>query len=85
MEINDFLAISVVGVFLSLVIELVKKKFETQSWATKMITVVLSVVIAGGYIWIRSTPWFETVLTVLGAASIVYAFFLKSKPEESIM
>ena len=81
MDINDFLAIAVVGALLSLVIEGITNKFGTERWATKVITLTLAIVVGGGYIWIRSTPWFQTVVTVLGTASIVYGFFLNKKPD----
>lgn len=77
MQIQDFIAISIVGAGLSLSIDWLKAKFGTTGWATKTVTLLLSLLIGGLYIWLRSTPYLETVLTVLGAASVIYAFFLK--------
>lgn len=77
MEINDFLSISIVGVGLSLGIDWLKNKYGTEGWATKAVTIVLSVIIGALYVAIRGTSYFETIISVLGASSMVYAFFLK--------
>lgn len=77
MNIENFLGIAIVGVIFSLAVQFIKNKFGTSSNGTKLITVSLAVVIAGIYVWIQSTPYFETVITVLGVASTIYAFFLK--------
>lgn len=78
MDIQEFISIAVVGAFLSLLIELVKEN-KFNPLATKALTLVLAIIIAGGYVWVRSTPYFETLITVLGTASIVYGFFLNKK------
>lgn len=77
MNITEFIAIAVVGAFLSIVIEIIKNKWGTSSNVTKLLTLGLALVVAGAYVWVRSTPYFETVLLVLTCASTVYAFFLK--------
>jgi hypothetical protein len=77
MEINDFLAIGVVGAGLSLAIDSLKAKFGTTGWATKTVTLLLAILIGGLYVWLRQTSYLQTVLTVLGSASVVYALFLK--------
>lgn len=77
MEINDFLTITIVGAVLSFLIDFIKTKLGTDGWKTKGLVIALSIIIGGLYIWLRSTPYIETVLTVLGTASVVYSFFLK--------
>ncbi len=77
MEINDLIAISIVGAALSLAIESLKAKFGTKGWATKTVTILLSILIAGLYVSLRDTSYWQTIIAVLGAASAVYAFFLK--------
>lgn len=79
MEINDFIAISIVGVGLSMFVELIKEKFQ-NGFASRTIIFASAILLGSIYIWIRSTPYFETVLTVLMAASTFYAFFLAKKP-----
>lgn len=80
MDINEFLGIAVVGALLSLVIEVVTLKISNPL-VTKFITLVLAVAVAGAYVWVRSTSYFQTVVVVLGTASIVYGFFLNKKKE----
>lgn len=77
MDVNDLLGIGIVGVILSLVIQWLKGVFGTDTLATKAITVALSLVIAGLFVWVRETVYWTTVLAVLGVASTFYAFFLK--------
>ena len=77
MEINDFVAIGVVGVGMSLAIEWLKSKYGTNGRALKAIVLLLSILIGGLYVWLRQTPYFETTLVVLGASSAFYAFLLK--------
>ena len=79
MEINvaDFIAIPIVGVILSLAVEAIKGKFETRPKTTKFLTLVLALVIAGVYAWVRSTSYWPAIVGILGAASAFYAFFLK--------
>lgn len=74
---DDFIGISIVGVILSFIINWGKEYFGTESNATKGITIALSVVVGLVYVYFRSTLWWESILTVLGSASAVYAFFLK--------
>lgn len=77
MDINAFLGIAIVGVALSGVVQLMKLKFGTSGWQTKALTVVLALVVADGYVWIKDTPYFETVILVLTTTSAVYAFMKK--------
>jgi len=78
MDIQEFLGISVVGALLSLTIEYVTSRISNPH-LTKLITLVLAVITASAYVWVRSTPYFQTVIVVLGTASIVYGFFLNKK------
>ncbi len=77
MNITEILAITIVGAALSIVIQIIKTQFGTESGATKLLTLGLAVVVGGLYVWIRSTPYFETALLVLTSASAVYALVLK--------
>lgn len=73
MGITEFIAIGVVGAFLSLVVQVIKEAFDTESSVTKLITIALALVVGGVYVWVRSTPYFETAIMVLMAASTVHA------------
>ena len=76
---NDFAAILIVGAVLSLIIEWIKGKYGPSSIGSKLITILLSIAIGAGYVYIRSTPWFPTIVTVLTTSSAVYALFLKPR------
>lgn len=78
MEVQNFLSIAAVGVALSLIVEMIKAKFGMVSAITKLLTLILATIFAGAYVFLRQTPYFETVITVLGTASIVYGFLFKS-------
>ena len=77
MEINDFIAIGVVGAGLSLALSSLKAKFGTKGAGMKAIVLLMSCLVGGLYVWLRATPYFETTMTVLGSATVVYAYFLK--------
>lgn len=77
MNINDFVSIMVVGAILSLIIQALKTQFGTTSGVTRGLTVVLALIVGGGYVWLRSTPYFETAVLVLSTSSAVYALIVK--------
>lgn len=77
MNITEFIAIAVVGAILSVIVQIIKEAFGTESNTTKLITISLALVVGGLYVWIRSTPYFETALLVLTSASAVYALVIK--------
>jgi hypothetical protein len=77
MNLTDFIGIAIVGAALSLAIEIVKEKFGTASFGTKIITLGLSLVVGAAYWFLRETPFWQTIVGVLAAASTVYAFVLK--------
>jgi hypothetical protein len=77
MQAIDFLGISIVGVALSFLIEVIKSHYGTESSATKGITLTLAIVFGTGYYFLQVTPFFPTVIGVLAVASTFYAFFLK--------
>jgi hypothetical protein len=78
MDINEFLGISIIGVLLSLSIEMLTSHVSNPLM-TKFVTAILAILVAGAYVWVRSTPYFQTVILVLGVASTVYGFFLNRK------
>lgn len=75
--IGEFLGILIIGALLSFIIESVTETFGTNSAGSKAITIVLAIVVGTFYVLARSTPWFETVVSILTAASTVYAFVIK--------
>lgn len=75
--ISQFLSISIVGVVLSGLIAWLKNALGTTGNTTKVLTAILACIVAGAFVWLQSTPYIQTVVTVLGVASTVFAFFIK--------
>lgn len=75
--IDDFLGIAIVGAGLSGIIEYIKLKMGIDSWATKILTIILAIVVGGLYVFLAGTPIWTTIIGVLAAATTVYAFILK--------
>lgn len=80
--VEDFLAISIVGASLSVLVQLIKNSFGTTGNKAKLLTIALALIVGAGYVWLRSTPYFETVLVILGTASAVYAILLRGSETE---
>lgn len=78
-NINEFLAIAVVGGLLSVIFEFINSSYPSNPFKTKLLVIGLSLAVGAFYVWLRSTPYFATVLTILGAASTVYALFFNKK------
>lgn len=78
-DIQGLLNIAIVGAVLSVCIESIGKFFPTKPAITKLVTIALAFVVGGGYVWLKSTPYLPTVLTVLASASTVYAFVFNKK------
>ena len=76
---DDFLGIALVGVVLSIAFEFIQRRFEMGSTASKTAIVALSVVVGGGYYFVRETSLYEPILGVLASASTVYAFVFAGK------
>ncbi len=77
MPIGDFLGIIIVGAALSFVIQWIKTKWKADGTKIKLLTLGLAIVVGGIYFFLRDTQWWQPTIGVLGAASTVYAFFLK--------
>lgn len=77
MNVSDFISIAVVGATLSGVIQIIKTKFGTTTQTTLALTIVLSLIVGGVYVWLQATPYYQAVLGVLAAASTVYAVLIK--------
>lgn len=75
-NINGFLEITIVGAVLSAIVEGIKRKYGTESSKTRLLTIVLSCVFGGVYMYLRATPWWEAIGGVLAAASTVYALVI---------
>lgn len=79
MNIDEFLGIGIVGALLSVAFELIKGKYPSSPNKSKGLIILLSLIVGGLYVWVRETPYFPTVLGVLGGASAVYSLFFNKK------
>lgn len=82
MDINELLGIGIVGAALSFVIEGIQMKFGIGSGKTKALSIVLSVVVGGGYYLVRETSWWLPMVGVLASASTVYALFFSGNKSD---
>lgn len=82
MEITSFLGIGIVGIVISLGIEFTKKKWGIDTFASRSVLVVASLVAGFGYYYFSQTPYWTTVVGILTTASTFYAFFLAKKPSQ---
>lgn len=71
------LEITIVGAILSGVVALLKKKFGTEGWQTKSLTIVLALVVGAVIYFFQETAYWENAIGVLAAASTVWAFLKK--------
>lgn len=77
MNIDTFLSIGIVGVAVSLTMQLIKTKFKSKGLTSKAIIVALAIV-GGTFIYFFSqTPYWTAFIGVLGTASTLYAFIIK--------
>lgn len=76
MEINDFLAITIVGAALSLLIEWITVRFNTNAAGGKAVAIVASIIVGGFYWAFAGTAIWQSILGVLAAASTVYALLI---------
>jgi len=76
---SQILSIGIVGALMSTLFEIINSEFQGNPRRTKLIVIALSVAVGSGYVFIKDTPYFTTVITVLGAASTMYSFFFSGK------
>lgn len=76
-NIGAFASIAIVGAALSVIINLIKGKFGTDTGTTKAITIGLSIVLGLAYYFLEGTAIWKSILGILGAASAFWAIFLK--------
>lgn len=77
MDIQTFLQIGIVGAALSGFVQLIKEKYGTQGFGTKIITVVLALLFSTAFVFLKDTAFWPTIITILGTASTIYALVIK--------
>lgn len=78
MDIQEFLAISIVGVGASLLMSALKSRYGSiNGTSAKAIILGVSVALGAGFYFLAGTTFYQPVILILGCASTVYAFFMK--------
>lgn len=77
MALDEILQIGIVGTIVSFFIQFLKNKFGAGSDMVKVITLGAALVAGGLYYFLSDTEFFVSVLGILGAATIIWSFFLK--------
>ncbi len=76
----DFLSIGIVGIVVSLVVEFIKSKWGSDTFASRTVVISLSIVLGLIYYFVRQTSWWLPIVGILGAASTFYGLFIAKQP-----
>lgn len=82
MELSAFLEISIVGALLSLVIEYITNKANTNPLGGKTLAILLSIVVGAAYWFLSGTAIWQSILGILAAASTVYAIVFSGSKKD---
>lgn len=80
----DFFALGLIATGISIVLQYLKNRFGSDSAATKIVLILISVVFAVGYWLVRDTAIWVNIVEILTIASTVYAIFIKDSSFASI-
>ena len=67
----------IIGIVVSLIVEGVKKWGNTNSFGTIVTLLVLSVAGGAGYVYLASTLYWQTIVTILTAAATFHGLIIK--------
>lgn len=71
----------IIGSFVSLLVEAIKKRFGVTGWTTRFILLALAVVGAGVYTMLIKVGYWEVIAKVLITAGAFYAFVIRALKE----
>ena len=75
--IQTLIGSALVGTVVSVLGEFIKNKLGLNSNKAKVFILVVSVTLAGAVFFLKNTPYWIPLLTILGSASSVYNFVIK--------
>jgi len=76
---QEFLSIAIVGIGASVLVSFIKSRFgDLTGNKTKALIVAIAVVFGLGFYLVQGTSLYQPILMILGFASTVYAFLIKS-------
>ena len=78
MEITDFIAIPIVGIVVSAIVEGITRLAETEPLASKFVAIGVSLIAGIGYYFAQGTSWWASAILILGTASAFWSIFLTS-------
>ncbi len=81
MDSLDFGAVSLIGVAVSVIVQLVKSQFKTSKYATILTVLALSLIGGGVYVLLVEYSYWQAVVQMLAAAGAFYAFIIKQLEE----
>jgi hypothetical protein len=81
-KLQELMNLAIVGAALSLVIEFIQRKFSVDGGKAKALTIVLALIVGTGYVLLRDTNYWVTLMAILSAASFVYAIFIPSRKKK---
>ena len=67
----------IIGIVVSMIVEWVKKQGNTNSLGTIVTLFILSVAGGAGYVYLASTPYWQTIATILTAAATFHGLIIK--------
>ena len=72
---DQFIAIGIVGVVVSFVIEWAKNKYGEEN--ARLITIGLSILVGIAYWYLSNTEVWKAILGILAAATVMYQYCIK--------
>lgn len=73
----DITSYIVIGAIVSLIVQVIKNKYGTNSTGTLVAVTAVSLVAGTAYYFIKDTAYLQTVLSILGFAGAVYTYILR--------
>lgn len=71
----------ILGAVVSVLIQLIKKYFDTSSWQSWGIAIVVSVAVAIIYTGLIKTGFWDSFLQILTVAGAVYSYIISMMPK----
>ena len=75
--IQTLISSAFVGTVVSLMGEFIKNKLGLNSNKAKVFILLVSITLAGAVFYLKNTPYWIPLLTIIGSASSVYNFVIK--------
>lgn len=73
----DILSFTVVGAIVSVIVQVLKNKYGTNTQGTLTAVIVISIVAGVGYYFIKQTSFLPAVIQILAFAGAIYTYILK--------